>query len=90
MVSAEKAASRNAITVEVTKTSPAHLGTEDSAVENVLQKMYESSKPLILVDGLTYRYDILEEVNELVRITGFPTLTLSFGDGAVDHRLESY
>ncbi|EXA31057.1 hypothetical protein BFJ63_vAg16604 [Fusarium oxysporum f. sp. narcissi] len=52
---------------------------ENKAVSTLLTKMQQSQKPLILVDGFAARFGVRDELNELVRLTGIPTLTTPFG-----------
>lgn len=62
-------------------------GFEDAEVELILARIYASKQPFIIVDGFTAAYNITAEADELVRLTGFPTSTTSFGKGIVN---ESY
>lgn len=62
-------------------------GFEDAEVELILARIYASKQPFIIVDGFTAALGITEEADELVRVTGFPTSTTSFGKGIVN---ESY
>ena len=63
---------------------------EDAVVGEVLERMARAQRPMILVDGLAARYHIHDELNEFVRVTGFPTMALTFGGGIVDQSLENY
>ena len=58
---------------------------EDAAVDLVLKRMYSSQRPMILTDGLAAGYDIDQELNQLVRRTGFPTMSVPYGNGIIDH-----
>ena len=62
-------------------------GFEDTEVDLILERIYASKQPFIIVDGFTDRYGISEEADELVRVTGFPTSTTPCGKGIVN---ESY
>ncbi|KAK5944318.1 hypothetical protein PMZ80_003599 [Knufia obscura] len=62
-------------------------GFEDAEVELILARIYSSKQPFIIVDGFTSALGITKEADELVRVTGFPTSTTSFGKGIVN---ESY
>jgi len=62
-------------------------GFEGAEIDLILEKIYTSKQPFIIVDGFTSRYGISEEADELVRLTGFPTSTTPFGKGIVN---ESY
>lgn len=63
---------------------------EDTKVELILNKMYSSKQPFIVVDGFTSRYGISEEADELVRVTGFPTSTTPFGKGIVNETYPNF
>ena len=63
---------------------------EDAMVDLLLERMSAAKRPMILVDGVTARYDIANELNELVRITQFPTMAITFGGGIVDQSLGNY
>lgn len=55
----------------------------------VTDRMYASKKPMILVDGESLAYGILEELDQLIKKTGWPTWTSNFGKGCVDETLSS-
>ncbi|EXJ54629.1 hypothetical protein A1O7_09970 [Cladophialophora yegresii CBS 114405] len=59
-------------------------GFEDTEVDLILNKMYASRQPFIVVDGCTSRYGASEEANELVRVTRFPTSATPFGKGIIN------
>lgn len=65
-------------------------GFEDTEVELILNKMYASKQPFIVVDGCTSRYGVSEEADELVRVTGFPTSTTPFGKGIVNEEYPNF
>jgi pyruvate decarboxylase len=65
-------------------------GFEDAEVDLILDKIYGSKQPFIIVDGFTSRYGISEEADELVRITGFPTSTTPFGKGIVNETYPNF
>ncbi|KAL2859906.1 alpha-keto acid decarboxylase family protein [Aspergillus lucknowensis] len=60
---------------------------EDAVLGSVVERMYCSKKPMILVDGETRVLDVVEEVHQLIRCTGWPTFTSGFGKGLVDETL---
>ena len=62
-------------------------GFEDTEVELILARIYASKQPFIIINGITSALGISTEADELVRVTGFPTSTASFGKGTVN---ESY
>ncbi|KAL7961853.1 thiamine diphosphate-binding protein [Trichoderma compactum] len=63
---------------------------ESKIVDEVMERIQSSTRPVILMDGLTSRFRITEEVNEFVRLTGLPTLSTPFGKGIVNENLPSY
>ncbi|KAL1617038.1 hypothetical protein SLS54_008033 [Diplodia seriata] len=65
-------------------------GVEDEVVRALFGKMLGAQRPLILVDGFTARFDISDEVNELVAVTGYPTLTTPFGKSIVRETLPGF
>lgn len=65
-------------------------GVEERVVGALLAKMLGAKRALILVDGFTARFDMRDEVNELVRVTAFPTLTTPFGKGIVRETLPNF
>lgn len=63
---------------------------EDENVDAVLEKIYAAKQPYILVDGLVAPNNIVDEVNQFAKITGIPTLSLTFGGGIIDGTLPNY
>ena len=53
-------------------------------VETILQKIYAARSPIIIVDGLVRNFRVVDEVNALVQLLGFPTTTTPFGKGTVE------
>ncbi|KAL1639385.1 hypothetical protein SLS58_007966 [Diplodia intermedia] len=88
MVAAEVAAPASPIVLSVA--GGGDEGVEDKVVGALFAKMLGAERPLILVDGFTARFDIRDEVNELVRVTGYPTLTTPFGKSIVRETLPSF
>jgi pyruvate decarboxylase len=63
---------------------------EAQIVDTVLNCLYSSKQPYILVDGLAAPDQIIDEVNEFARVTGLPTLSYTFGGGIMDGSLPNY
>jgi pyruvate decarboxylase len=63
---------------------------EDATVDLLLERMSLAKQPMILVDGVTARLDIANELSEFIQMTGFPTMALPFGGGVVDRSLKNY
>ncbi|RWA11060.1 hypothetical protein EKO27_g4061 [Xylaria grammica] len=59
----------------------------DGALTEVLEHIYDSQRPLILVDGESRPLRIIDQVEELVNITGWPTWTSIFGKGLVNESM---
>ncbi|KAL9111031.1 MAG: hypothetical protein Q9227_004464 [Pyrenula ochraceoflavens] len=60
---------------------------EDTAVAAVLECIYSSQHPMILVDGESGAHGICDEISRLVRRTQWPTWTTIFGKGLIDESL---
>lgn len=60
---------------------------EQAATKLVLDRIYSSQKPMILVDGETRAFGILPELDHLVKTTEWPTFTSGFGKSLVDETL---
>ncbi|CAD0106704.1 unnamed protein product [Aureobasidium uvarum] len=67
-----------------------HGDNESKVSGRIIEMMHSAKKPLIFVDGESRCLDILDEVNELVKITGWPVWTSPFGKGLVNEHLESF
>jgi len=65
-------------------------GFEDAEVELILARIYAAKQPFIIVDGFTSALGITKEANELVRVTGFPTSTTSFGKSIVNETYDNF
>lgn len=63
---------------------------ENQAVDRLLEKIQGAQRPLMLVDGFTARFDVHEELNALIKLTGFPTLTTPFGKSVVNETLPNF
>ncbi|KAJ5087377.1 pyruvate decarboxylase [Penicillium angulare] len=59
----------------------------DEPVEEVLGRIYSAQRPIILVDGECRSMGILDQVDELVQKTWWPTWTTVFGKGLVNEEL---
>ncbi|PLB50881.1 pyruvate decarboxylase [Aspergillus steynii IBT 23096] len=56
-------------------------------VLQILNRMYSAKKPLILVDGESKNMGALEEIEQLVKVTNWPTWSTPFGKGLVNEEL---
>ncbi|KAI0906288.1 thiamine diphosphate-binding protein [Ustulina deusta] len=56
----------------------------DRVIDNVLGRIYEAKQPTILVDGETRASGIVDLVQRLVEVTGWPSWTTAFGWGLLD------
>lgn len=61
--------------------------SEEKALSCVLERISSAQRPMILVDGDTRAYGIVDEVDSLIRRTEWPTLTSGYGKGLVDETL---
>jgi len=70
---------------------PISHGNNLSKVTNdILKRMYSAEKPFIFVDGESRCLDVVDEIHELVKTTGWPVWTSPFGKGLVDEHLDSF
>jgi pyruvate decarboxylase len=67
-----------------------HGDNESKVSRRILELMHTARKPFIFVDGESRCLDVLDEINELVKTTGWPVWTSPFGKGLVDEHLDSF
>lgn len=67
-----------------------HGDNESKVGRRILDLMHSAKKPMIFVDGESRCLDVLVEINELVKTTGWPVWTSPFGKGLVDEHLDSF
>ncbi|KAI1106223.1 thiamine diphosphate-binding protein [Jackrogersella minutella] len=60
---------------------------QDSVVSKVLEKIYGAKQPIIIVDGETRPLGIVDDVQSLVKSTGWPTWITQFGKGLLDETM---
>jgi pyruvate decarboxylase len=60
-----------------------------AAISFILDRMYTCKRPMILVDGEIRAFGAVDELNRIVRFTGWPTWTTIFGKGLVDGALQN-
>jgi pyruvate decarboxylase len=82
MVSATVLAER--LDQPLTSTFKVDQALEDVQVRTVLQRIYSSRQPLLLVDHGSGMHHITEEIHELVCISGIPTFTMPSGQGMIE------
>jgi pyruvate decarboxylase len=63
---------------------PTATPTTDAALNQVLGRIYEAKRPIILVDGECRALGITADVQTLVKATRWPTWTTSYGRGLLD------
>lgn len=63
---------------------------ENTVVDSILDRIYASKQPYILVDGLAAADLVIDEVNEFVQATGFPAFGLTFGGGIIKGDTPNY
>ena len=73
----------NAIRVPDPVPTPA----QDTAIDELLQKIYAAKHPAILVDGEIRALGIIEDVQKLVKSTGWPTWLTTYSKGLLDESL---
>jgi pyruvate decarboxylase len=67
-----------------------HGNNMSEIMSRIIERMHSAEKPFIFVDGESRCLDVLDELNELVKTTGWPVWTSPFGKGLVDEHLESF
>lgn len=60
---------------------------ETQVLEQIVERIYSTNRPLILVDGESRSMGILDEVDALIKTTGWPTWTTVFGKSLVNEQL---
>lgn len=60
---------------------------EEKALSCVLGRIASAQRPMILVDGEIRAFGVVDEVESLIRLTEWPTLTSGYGKGLVNETL---
>ncbi|KAJ5213311.1 hypothetical protein N7449_000480 [Penicillium cf. viridicatum] len=63
---------------------------EDKIVDSLVARIQSCRRPSILVDGFTARFGVRDDINALVKLTGFPTLTTPFGKSVIDENVSNF
>lgn len=63
---------------------------ETKVVSSIVEAIQKAKKPMIFMGGIAARFRVTEELNEFVRLTGIPTVTMTFGKGIVNESLPNY
>ncbi|CBF76546.1 pyruvate decarboxylase pdcA [Aspergillus nidulans FGSC A4] len=63
---------------------------EDYVVDVVLKYLHAAKNPVILVDACAIRHRVLEEVHDLIEVSGLPTFVAPMGKGAVNETHRCY
>ncbi|KAH7416981.1 thiamine diphosphate-binding protein [Cadophora sp. MPI-SDFR-AT-0126] len=63
---------------------------ESAVVDKILDLLHEAKNPIFLVDANASRFGVLDEVDALVRKSGFPTYVAPMGKGNVNETLENF
>ncbi|KAI0441252.1 thiamine diphosphate-binding protein [Xylaria telfairii] len=82
MVSVPVSAERLQSEIRLPLTEPS--AYSDEVIDKVLGKIYAAKQPTILVDGEARAFGIVELVQRLVEVTGWPSWTTGFGWGLLD------
>ncbi len=59
------------------------------ALECILECMYSAQRPLIFVDGESRPCGILEQIDDLIQCTGWPTWTTTSGKGLINEEAQN-
>jgi pyruvate decarboxylase len=63
---------------------------EDYVVDVVLKYLHAAQRPVILVDACAIRHKVLQEVHDLMEVSGLPTFVAPMGKGAVNETHKNY
>ena len=63
---------------------------EDHVVAGVLRCIYSAKKPVILVDILAVRHRVVDEILELLKVSGLPFFVTPMARGAIDETHPRY
>ncbi|RFN51352.1 hypothetical protein FIE12Z_4406 [Fusarium flagelliforme] len=63
------------------------LEVDTGSVDKILDRIHSAQKPLILVDGESRNMGVIDEINEIIKITNWPTWTTGFGKGLISEGL---
>jgi pyruvate decarboxylase len=88
MVSLPVSAERLQSKIEI----PPKVSTQDEAAALlfVLDRIYSSERPMVLVDGESRAYNLLDELHRVVGMTGWPTWTTIFGKSLMKETLPNF
>lgn len=82
--------SANQLETSIRLPTVSSVAEEEAALQNVLERIYASKRPMIFVDGEIQAYDVLKEVNELIRQSSWPTWISAFAKGLVNESLPNF
>ncbi|OHF02721.1 thiamine pyrophosphate enzyme [Colletotrichum orchidophilum] len=63
---------------------------DEAALTAISDKIYAAKQPIILVDGETRPLGIIDQTENFVKATGWPTWTTAFSKSLVDETLQNY
>lgn len=63
---------------------------ESKVSQELLSRLYESKKPVVLVDGCVSRHRLTEVCTEFVRKSGLPVFVTPMGKGIIDETLSNF
>lgn len=63
---------------------------QQKVLDQVMQRIRHAKAPIIVVDGETRSHRVVEEVESLVKTTGWPTWTTAFGKGLIDETIPNF
>jgi pyruvate decarboxylase len=70
---------------------PLNIGKEmRELVEEIWALLANAERPLVIADALCWPFDLQNEVDEFVRLTGLPAMSYASGKGVVEEERESW
>jgi pyruvate decarboxylase len=63
---------------------------EDEVLKRLLTRISAAKQPFLIIDGFCARYDIFTEIEELVKLLGWPTTSTPFGKSCINETLPNF
>ncbi|KAJ5996901.1 hypothetical protein N7522_008561 [Penicillium canescens] len=72
---------------KITVPAPPCSAQEPQVLAQILERIYQAERPFILVDGESTGLGIVNQLDALIKATGWPTWTSVYGKGLADEQL---
>lgn len=74
----------------ITVPEPFQTPVVSDALDQVLRKLYDANRPVILYDGECRALNIAKDVQSIIKVTKLPTWTTSYGRGLIDESIPNF